>query len=46
MAQTSIPVRPETRDRVRDLKKRGETYRSYDDLLEEMAEAYEQLQEN
>ncbi len=46
-SQTTIPVKPETRDLVRDLKQHGDRYRSYDDILEEMADAYKkQIEEN
>lgn len=38
---TSIPCDTPTRDRIRELKQRGEKWRSYDDILEEMADAYE-----
>jgi len=43
MGYTSIPCNSETRDRVKDLKTSGDTWMSYDDILEEMADAYEQV---
>lgn len=36
--RANIKIRPETRDRVRALKRGGE---SYDDLLRKMAEQYD-----
>jgi hypothetical protein len=38
MEYTSIPVRPETRDRVKSLKRGGE---AYDELLRRLADHYE-----